>query len=129
MTSNWQTSYDQIRISGIRAVGRHGVYAHERERGQEFVADIVLGIDVRQAPHRDDLGETTDYGDVAQQVHDAIAGEPVNLIETLAQRIADVCLGFDYVGVAEVVVHKPQAPIPVPFDDVSVRIVRWRPRA
>ena len=127
MTSDWH-DFDQIRITGIRGIGRHGVLAEERETGQEFGVDVVLGIDARQAPRNDDLSETTDYGAVAQDAHGVITGEPVHLIETLAQRVADVCLQYSFVRVVEVVVHKPQAPIPVPFDDVCVRIVRWKPQ-
>jgi dihydroneopterin aldolase len=127
MNPRWQTSYDEIRLSGIRGRGRHGVFAEERARGQEFVVDVVLGIDIREAPRSDDLSETADYGAVAVDIHRVIEGDPVHLIETLAQRVADVCLAQPFVRVAEVVVHKPEAPIPVPFDDVAVRIVRWRP--
>lgn len=128
MTTDWTTAYDQIRITGIRGHGRHGVLAEERASGQEFSVDVVLGIDVREAPQSDDLAETTDYAAVAVDVHRVITGEPVNLIETLAQRVAAACLAHQFVRVVEVVVHKPQAPIPVPFDDVCVRIVRWRPQ-
>jgi dihydroneopterin aldolase len=66
------------------------------------------------------------YGELAQRVVAVVAGEPVNLIETLAQRIADVCLADDRVEEVEVTVHKPEAPVGVPFDDVAVSIVRRR---
>ena len=128
MTTEWTTAYDQIRITGIRGRGRHGVLPEERVTGQEFSVDVTLGIDVRQAPQSDDLSETTDYGAVAVDVHSVLTGDPVNLIETLAQRVATACLRHEFVRVVEVVVHKPEAPIPVPFDDVCVRIVRWRPQ-
>jgi dihydroneopterin aldolase len=117
---------DQIAISGIRGTGRHGVFDHERADGQEFSVDVVLDVDTRSASTSDDLADTVDYGRVATAIHSLIVGEPVDLIETLAQRIADACLAFPAVSRVSVAVHKPHAPIPVPFDDVEIRIVRGR---
>lgn len=117
---------DRIELKGLRAKGFHGVFGFEREQGQEFVVDLVLDVDTRPAAAADDLGLTVDYGVVAQQVHDLVTGEPFSLIETLADRIALVCLAQQRVEAVEVAVHKPQAPVPVPFDDVVVRVVRRR---
>jgi len=103
------------------------VFAHEREDGQIFVIDLALGLDTAAAAAGDDLERTVHYGVLAEQVAAVVAGEPVNLIETLAQRIADTCLGHDVVEEVEVTVHKPDAPITVPFDDVTVTITRRRP--
>lgn len=121
------TDHDRIEISGLRAVGHHGVFDHERADGQEFVVDLVLGVDTRAAAESDDLSTTVDYGTVAERVHDVITGDPVNLIETLAARIADCCLAQPGVAEVQVAVHKPHAPITVPFDDVVVRIRREAP--
>ncbi|MBI1349922.1 MAG: dihydroneopterin aldolase [Actinomycetales bacterium] len=115
---------DQITITGIRGVGHHGVFDHERAEGQEFVVDVTLDVSTAAAAETDDLARTVDYGVVATAVHALIEGEPVDLIETLAERIADACLAFEAVACVAVTVHKPNAPIPVPFDDVTVRIVR-----
>ena len=117
---------DQIRISGIRGVGHHGVFEHERRDGQEFVVDVCLDVDIRTAAERDDLAATVDYGLVANAVHALIVGEAVDLVETLAERIAAACLAFAGVSRVDVTVHKPHAPIEVPFDDVAIRIVRAR---
>lgn len=116
---------DRIELTGLRAVGHHGVFEHERRTGQEFVVDVVLVVDTRAAAASDDLGDTVDYGAVATDVHAIITGEPVDLIETLAGRIAETCLRRK-VQAVEVAVHKPSAPIPVAFDDVTVRIQRSR---
>jgi dihydroneopterin aldolase len=115
---------DRIEIRGITAIGYHGVFPEERRDGQEFRVDVVLSTDMRRAAASDDLADTVDYGMIAQAVHDVITGEPVDLIETLAHRIAEVCLESTDVVRVEVAVHKPQAPIPVPFDDVVVRVIR-----
>jgi dihydroneopterin aldolase/2-amino-4-hydroxy-6-hydroxymethyldihydropteridine diphosphokinase len=119
-------SRDEIRISGIEAFGFHGVLDSERANGQTFRVDVVLHVDLTAAGQSDDLAHTVDYSSVAQHIHDVIVGQPVDLIETLAQRIADVCLSYPLVDDVEVKVNKPQAPIEVPFDNVAVIIRRGR---
>ncbi|HWV76704.1 MAG TPA: 2-amino-4-hydroxy-6-hydroxymethyldihydropteridine diphosphokinase [Isoptericola sp.] len=119
---------DQIRLAGVTATGHHGVLAHERADGQVFSADVVLHLDTRAAASSDDLGRTVSYADVAQDVHDVLAGSPADLVETVAERIAAVVLSHDAVQAVDVRVHKPHAPIPVPFDDVAIVVRRDRAR-
>ncbi|WP_040337451.1 dihydroneopterin aldolase [Candidatus Blastococcus massiliensis] len=118
---------DRITLRGLRAHAHHGVYAFERERGQLFSVDAVLELDTAPAAAGDDLALTVNYADLAQRLHAALAGEPVDLLETLAQRLADVCLADPLVQAVEITVHKPQAELGVPFDDVAVEIRRERP--
>jgi dihydroneopterin aldolase len=115
---------DVIEIRGIRGFGRHGVFEHERADGQEFVVDVRLELDTRPAAASDDLADTVNYGVVAERVHQAIETDPVDLIETLAQRIADLCLADERVTATAVTIHKPSAPITVPFDDVVLTVQR-----
>ena len=117
---------DQVVLRGLSVRGRHGVLDAERELGQTFVLDVVLHLDTRAAAADDDLTRTVHYGVLAEQVAAVVAGEPVALVETLAQRVADVALVPEPVVAVDVTVHKPQAPVPVPFADVEVRIRRWR---
>jgi len=117
---------DQVAVRGISARGRHGVLAHERSLGQRFDVDVVLHLDTREAAAGDDLLLTVHYGELAVAVAAVVTGEPVALVETLAQRIADVALAAPAAVAVDVIVHKPQAPITVPFGDVSVSIRRWR---
>jgi dihydroneopterin aldolase len=117
---------DRIALRGLRAVGHHGVYAEERANGQPFVVDVILDVDTRAAAASDDVTHTVHYGELAARVVAVVEGEPVNLIETLAQRIADVCLEDERVAAVEVTVHKPEAPVGVEFSDVAVSIVRRR---
>lgn len=117
---------DEITLTGLRVFGRHGVYDQERRDGQDFVVDVTLRLDTRAAAVSDDVADTVHYGDMAQQIAGIVAGEPVNLLETLAARIADHLIGLDPVDSARVTVHKPQAPIPLSFADVSVTIERSR---
>jgi 7,8-dihydroneopterin aldolase/epimerase/oxygenase len=117
---------DTVRLVGLRTRGRHGCLPAERELGQEFVVDVTLSLDTAPAAAGDDLTKTVDYGALALELAGVVEGEPVNLIETLAERLASVCLAHDLVEEAEVSVHKPAAPIPLPFDDVVVTIRRGR---
>jgi 7,8-dihydroneopterin aldolase/epimerase/oxygenase len=120
------TSPDRIAVRGIRAHAHHGVYAFERDRGQAFRVDAVLELDTSAAAAGDDLSRTVNYADLAQELRAVLAGEPVKLLETLAQRLADVCLAHDEVDAVEITVHKPEAELGVPFDDVTVSIRRER---
>jgi dihydroneopterin aldolase len=117
---------DRIELTGLRVRGHHGVFDFERRDGQDFVVDVVLEVSTAAAAASDDVGDTVHYGELAEQLAAVIAGEPVNLIETLAERLAGVCLGLAGVFAATVTVHKPQAPIAVPFADVAVTIRRER---
>lgn len=115
---------DRIRLAGLRVRGHHGVLPEERRDGQEFVIDVELVVDTRAAAASDQLADTADYGSLASRLAEVVAGEPVNLLETLAARLADVCLRHPLVISARVTVHKPHAPIPLPFEDVSVTVER-----
>jgi dihydropteroate synthase len=118
---------DRVTLTGLRVTGRHGVYQHERLTGQEFVVDATLELDTAPAARSDDLADTVDYGGLAQRLAAEVAGEPVNLVETLADRLARLCLRDPRVAAAEVTVHKPAAPIPLEFADVTVTVRRSRP--
>jgi dihydroneopterin aldolase len=118
---------DRIELTGLRVRGHHGVFDFERRDGQDFVVDVALELDLRPAASSDEVTDTVHYGELAEALAAVVAGEPVNLIETLVQRLADVCLADRRVQAATVTVHKPQAPIPLFFDDVAVRIRRERP--
>jgi dihydroneopterin aldolase len=117
---------DQLAVRGIAIHGHHGVFDFERAEGQTFVIDLLLGVDSQRAAGTDDLADTVDYGTLVADVKAAVEKDPVDLIETLAQRIADVCLGRGQVEWVEVTVHKPHAPIEATFDDVSLTIRRSR---
>ncbi|QZN86058.1 2-amino-4-hydroxy-6-hydroxymethyldihydropteridine diphosphokinase [Cellulomonas sp. C5510] len=123
---------DRIRLVGVTATGYHGVFEHERREGQTFVADVTAHLDTRRAAATDDLAHTLDYGALAEQVAAVLAGEPADLVETVAERIAATVLGHHQVQAVDVAVHKPQAPITVPFADVVVEVRRdrsWLPAA
>jgi dihydroneopterin aldolase len=117
---------DRVVLRGLRVRGRHGVLDAERDLGQWFVVDVVLHLDTRAAAARDDLTRTVHYGVLAERVAEVVAAEPAALVETLAQRVADVALAPEPVVAVDVTVHKPQAPVTVPFQDVEVSIRRWR---
>jgi dihydroneopterin aldolase len=117
---------DRISLAGLRAFGRHGVLAMERADGQEFIVDAVLWLDTAGAAAADDLSLTVDYGALTSRLAEIVSGEPVALIETLAERLAAACLEDRRVSQVDVTVHKPEAPVSVRLDDVSVTIRRCR---
>lgn len=119
-------TWDRLTVRGLTVHGHHGVFDFERRDGQEFVVDLTLSVDSRTAAMTDDLHDTVDYGRLVDDVAAVVAGDPVELIETLAQRIADTCLDHAGVRQAEVTVHKPHAPIQATFSDVALTINRSR---
>lgn len=117
---------DTISITGLEVFGHHGVLAHEREFGQRFVVDVRLGVDLAAAAASDDLHDTVDYGSLSADIAAIVGGEPADLIETVAGRIAARCLDDPRVQDVEVTVHKPAAPVPVVVDEVAVTVRRTR---
>lgn len=116
---------DRISLTGIEVFARHGVHAEEAA-GQTFVVDVELEVDLDRAGRSDDLEDTVDYGRLAELVHQTVAGERWNLIERVARRVADVALEDERVTAVEVTIHKPEAPLAIPYGDVSVTIRRSR---
>jgi dihydroneopterin aldolase len=125
-TTETQPPLDRLAVRGIEAFGRHGVFEAERRDGQVFVVDLTLFLDSRAAATTDDLQETVDYGSLVAKVKQAVESDPVDLIETLADRLARICLEDPRVHLTEVTVHKPDAPIEATFADVSLTITRSR---
>lgn len=119
---------DRIVLTGLRLRGRHGVLDAERADGQLFIVDADLELDTAVAARSDELADTVDYSILADQLAEVVTGEPVNLVETLAERLVEVCLSDSRVSAATVTVHKPQAPMEHDFADVAVKIRRERQR-
>jgi dihydroneopterin aldolase len=120
------TPADRITLTGLRAYGRHGVLDFERADGQDFVVDVTLELDLAPAAKTDDVTATVHYGELADRLVAIVAGPPVALIETLADRLVGACLDDVRVAAATVTVHKPHAPITHSFTDVAVTIRRTR---
>lgn len=121
-----QTDLDELTVRGIEVFAHHGVLDHERRDGQTFRVDLTLSLDTREAARTDDLAQTVDYGALVAEVVAAVERDPVDLVETLAQRVAEVCLTDLRVARAVVSIHKPHAPIDATFDDVVLTITRSR---
>lgn len=117
---------DRLAVIGLEARGFHGVFESERKEGQVFRVDLTLGVATTAAAASDDLRDTVDYGTLSSKVRDILEGDPVDLIETLAHRIATECLQEAKVQWVEVTVHKPDAPIEAAFADVALTIRRDR---
>lgn len=121
-------SGDRIVLTGLRVFGRHGVFEHEKRDGQEFVVDLVVWADLAKAGRSDALADTVDYGGLAEHAVRIVGGEPCDLIEAVASRLADELLRDARLAAVEVTVHKPSAPIPHSFTDVAVIVHRQRAR-
>lgn len=117
---------DTLTLTGLEVFAHHGVFDFERADGQIFLLDLTVWLDTVGAAAGDDLTQTLHYGELAVEVAEAAAAEPVDLIETLAERIATLVLAHPVATRVSVTVHKPDAPIPVPFADVSITIIRPR---
>jgi dihydroneopterin aldolase len=117
---------DRIELRGLTVRGHHGVFSHERRDGQDFVVDVTVWLDSAAAAASDDLADTVDYGALARLAADVVTGPPRDLIETVAAEIADRVMADDRLHAVEVVVHKPDAPIPLSFSDVAVVARRSR---
>lgn len=121
------TPVDNIRLTGLRVFAHHGVLDFEREQGQEFIIDLEIAVDLAPAAASDDVTKTIHYGELAEAVYAAVQADVVDLIETVAERVAAVVLANERAARVIVTIHKPSAPITVAFGDVSVSITRSRP--
>jgi dihydroneopterin aldolase len=117
---------DRIELRGLRMRGHHGVFDHERRDGQEFVVDVTVWMDLARAAGSDDLADTLHYGELAERTAAIVAGEPCNLIEAVAARVAEMVMADERALAVEVTLHKPQAPIALEFGDVAVVVHRSR---
>lgn len=118
---------DTVELRGLRVHGHHGVLPEERRDGQPFVVDAILTVDTEPAARTDDLVDTVDYAALAASLAAVVAGEPAQLIETVAHRLADACLADRRVARVEIALHKPQAPVGLPVEDVVVTVRKSRP--
>lgn len=116
--------HHKIKITGLRVFAHHGVFDFERQNGQDFFIDATVWINGDKAAFGDDLSKTVHYGDLAKAIVDNVKQQPVDLLETLAQRLLDLALNFGHgiVEKAKITVHKPNAPILYEFQDVSVTV-------
>jgi dihydroneopterin aldolase len=117
---------DRITLTGLKVRGHHGVFEHEKRDGQDFLVDVTVWIDLDAAARSDDLADTLHYGELAERTAAIVGGEPCDLIETVAARVADDVMTDQRVHAAEVTIHKPSAPIPLSFADVAVTVRRSR---
>lgn len=115
---------DAITITGIRAMGFHGVFEEEKRDGQEFIVDLRIEKDLSVAGSSDALVDTVDYGAIAKVTKELIESGSFDLLERLATVIADRIRSEFQIDAIEVTVHKPNAPIGFPISDIAVTIRR-----
>lgn len=117
---------DRVEIKGIEVYAKHGVLQHEQEKAQVFKVDVTAYTDLARPGQTDDLADTLDYSTIALEVREVVGSESHKLIETVATRVADAIMSHQQVSRAVVTIHKPDAPIDLVFEDVSVTVERER---
>lgn len=117
---------DRIDLSGIEVYGKHGVLDFEQERAQVFRVDVSVFLDLAGPAQSDDLDDTIDYGSLAEEIREVVGGESHALIERVAVRVAETVLAYPQAERTVVTIHKPDAPVDVAFDDISVTVDRSR---
>ena len=116
---------DEIKLTGLKLYGHHGVLKEEKERGQEFLVDITLKTDLHPAGISDDLTKTVNYAEMAEYIAKIFDEEVFDLIEAVAEKLAGkLLIKYQTLSNVEITLHKPSAPIPLPFADVSVSVER-----
>jgi len=115
---------DRIELTGLTVFAHHGVQEHERVHGQDFIVDLIVEFDMRSAAASDEVTDTVDYGRLALIAVEHVRRDPVNLLETVAERLASAILADKRIDAVDVTIHKPQAPIETAFADVTVSIRR-----
>ncbi|AMO89477.1 dihydroneopterin aldolase [Corynebacterium sp. HMSC06D04] len=115
---------DRIELTGLECFGYHGVFEEEKREGQPFLVDITCWTEF---PTTDDLANTVSYAELADVAADIVEGPSRDLIETVANEVADTVMQrYDLLHAVEVTIHKPKAPIPRTFADVAVVARRSR---
>ena len=117
---------DRIELKGIEVYARHGVLASEQQTAQVFKVDVAAFLDLARPAATDRLEDTVDYGELATQIREVVGGESHALIERVASRVAEAVLAHDPIHRVIVTIHKPDAPVDVALDDVTVTIERTR---
>jgi len=102
---------DRIVLTGLTFYGYHGVHPEERALGQRFVVDLALDLDLRPAGESDDLAQTASYSEIYRLVREVVEGPPKNLLEAVAERVAQAALEASGARAVRVRIAKPWAPI------------------
>ena len=117
---------DRVELRGIEVLAKHGVLEKEQERAQMFKVDVTAFTDLTVPAGTDDLSDALDYAELAMEIREVVGSESHQLIETVAARVADVVMAHQQISRSLVTIHKPDAPIDLVFEDVSVTLERVR---
>lgn len=120
---------DKVELTGMEFFGYHGCMEEERAIGQRFYVDVAMYLDLGPAGKSDDLAQTVNYAEVFAKTRAIVEGEPCTLLETVAERIAEMLFeNYALIERLRITVHKPYAPIPGKFTDAAVTIRRTKPK-
>lgn len=120
--------HDVIHLRGLQFYAYHGVLPEEQKLGQTFLIDVDLSFDLQKAGLSDEVRDTLNYAEAYAKIKEVVQGGPYRLLEYLAEQIAERLLAAFPCDQVRVEVHKPQAPVPGVFRDISVEILRRRER-
>lgn len=116
---------DKIQVKALKVFAHHGVYPEESAQGQDFFVDVCLHTDTRSAGKEDNLEQSTDYGELCMFIDRYMKKHTYKLLESVTENLArEILLRYQKAFSVEITVSKPHAPIPLPFEDVSVSIER-----
>ena len=116
---------DKIIIKNLEVFAYHGVLPEEKEQGQTFIVSMTLFLDTFLAGSNDDLSETINYAELSESTHEFISDTQFDLIETIAEKLAEHLLSkYGSIDKITIEIKKPDAPIDLPFEYVSVEITR-----
>lgn len=118
---------DKIHIKGLEIFAHHGVYDEEKEKGQRFIINADISVNTAYAGESDDIDDTLDYGKACEFIKDFMVKNQVNLLETLTNELArKLLLQYKQAEAVRIEICKPEAPIPMKFDSVSIEVERSR---
>ena len=115
---------DKIRLKNIQIYAYHGLHPEEKNIGQKFQIDIELSADLKKPCRTDSINDTIDYYKVYEIAEQCLKNNRSNLIEYVAQNIANKVLAISGVVDIQVVVRKPSVPIDGICDSIEVEIFR-----
>lgn len=119
-------NYDEIRIRELQIFAHHGVFDFETQNGQNFYVNATLYTDTKKAGRTDELSDSTNYGEVCQFLTEFLTEHTYKLLEAAAeQAVTELLRRFPLLRGVELELRKPEAPIPLPFESVSVCIRRF----
>lgn len=119
--------YDEIKIEGLSFTANHGVYDFETKNGQTFIVDAILYTDFKTCSKSDEISDAVNYGEICQFIYEYLTEHTFHLLETAAELVSmELLLSFPTLQGVKLELKKPEAPVDLKFDSISVVVERFR---